>query len=121
MTLELSMYLLGGAIFVLTCLFGTVWGFMRQEAKDHALKLDQKVDNGRFHELEARFTKELDSVKENGEKLIDKLQSKHERELESMQSNFREQMQQIREQVRQTETNILNQMNLLFKANNSKE
>ena len=114
-SVEIVSWVLSGALFLLTVLGGICWTFVREEAKDHASKLEQKVDNQRFQELEMRMSKELESVKENSERLIDKLQSRHEREMEAMQNNFREQMAQIREQVRATEHNILNQMNLLFK------
>lgn len=116
-SVEIVSWILSGALFLLTVLGGICWTFVREEAKDHANRIEQKVDNHRFQDLESRMSREVENVKESSERLMDKLQQRHDRDLEAMQSNFREQMSQVREQLKSTELNILNQMNLLFKSN----
>ena len=114
---EINSWIISSAGFLLSVLFGVIWNFTRLEIRELKQQNEQKVDNNRFLSLESKFNKDLEDMKDNSERLIDKLQSRHDKDLDAMQSNFREQMTQIREQVRASETNILNQMNLLFKSN----
>ena len=116
---SIALWVLGGLLTTLAAFSAVIWSMIRKEASDHSAKLEQKVDHSRFQDLEARFLRDVESVRDNNEKVIDRLELKHNRDMESMQSNFREQMQQIREALRTTETNILNQMNLLFKSNHN--
>jgi hypothetical protein len=116
MTLELSMYLLGGAMFVLSCLFTVVWKLLREEAKEHGRQLELKASTDRLSELDNRFDKELQSMRENNEKLIDKIQLRHDRDIEAVSAGFREQISGIKEAMAGMERNIIRQIEFMFNS-----
>jgi len=118
MTLELSMYFLSGVLFVVCCLIGVIWNQKNAEIKEHSRLLELKAGHDRLNELDSRFDKELHSMRDNNEKLIEKLERRHDKDLESVSTGFREQINGMREQMVKMESNIMRHMELLF--NNSK-
>lgn len=117
MPLETLSWMLPAALFLLTVLFSTVWYFVRQEVQE--LKNNDEANNKRFLALESKITTTNSEIREEATRMIEKSQQRSDRDIELLRSDMRESMAQMREALRSTETNILNQMNLLFRANNS--
>ncbi len=105
--IEVTIWILTGALSLVTILSGTIWKMIRDEAKEQAKKIDQKADQDRVHDIENRWTTELSSVRDNNEKLVNKLEQRHDRELDAMASR-------LSDQIRNSETNILTQIRLMI-------
>lgn len=101
------MWLLTGAVTLISILGGTIFVMIREEAKMQAELIRQKADSDRLEAAETRWKDELNSVKDNNEKLIDKLQQRHDRELDALATR-------VVDMVRNTETNILSRLDLLM-------
>lgn len=106
-SIETLVWVLTGAVTLISILGGTIWKLLRDEAKDQAEQIKKKADSDRLHEAEARWTSEIKSVKENGEKLVNKLEARHERDLDQMASR-------LSDQIKNSEVNILTQMRLML-------
>jgi len=109
-------WMLSGALFLLTILFGTVWYFIRSEVQ--SLKDADEHNNDRFLKIESKLEKGLSEMREEAKHMVEKSQQRADRDIELLRSDMRDQMAQMREALRSTEQNILNQLNLLFRANN---
>ena len=102
-------WVLGGALTIVSTLSGVIWTMVRSEATKQAEEIERKADMVRLHESEQRFTQELSAVREAGEKLVNKLEVRHDREIEQM-------AMRLGEQIRNTEANILTQIRLMIQA-----
>jgi ElaB/YqjD/DUF883 family membrane-anchored ribosome-binding protein len=116
MPVETLSWLFPGLLFILTVLFSTVWFFARQEIQD--LKNSDTSNLDRFLKIESKLEKGLSEMRDEAKHLVEKSQARADRDIELLRADMREQMAQMREALRSTETNILNQLNLLFRANN---
>ena len=117
MNLELSMWLLGGALIVLSVLFGTVWKMLRDETKMQAEDIKQKASIDRLSDMEKRFSREVDEIKIGHKEVIENMGRRHEKDMDTMQAGFKEQISSVRHQIMQSENNILAQMKIMFDKN----
>lgn len=113
-SVETLVWVLTGAVTLISILSGVIWKMVRDEAKEQSNQIKSKADNDRLHEAEARWSTELSAVKENSEKLVNKLEIRHDREIEQM-------AQRLTDQIRTTEANILTQLRLMVEMVRTKE
>lgn len=106
---ETLVWVLGGALAVVSTLSGVIWTMLRNESAQQAGQLSLKADTTRLHEVEQRFAQELTEVKENSEKLVNKLEQRHDREMQQM-------AERLGDQIRVTEANILAQIRIMFES-----
>lgn len=106
---ETLVWVLTGALTVITTFGGVIWKLLRDEAKEQASQIKDKADNERLHEAEARWSTELNAVKENSEKLVNKLEIRHDKEMDQLATR-------LGDQIRSTETNILTQIRLMIEV-----
>ncbi len=106
---EVLVYVLSGAMTLITLLIGVVWKMLRAESHVQSKTIEKKADTERLHEVEIRWQSELSSVKEGNEKLITKLEQRHDRDLDQLSAR-------LTEQIRATEGNILAQIRLMIEA-----
>ncbi len=99
---------------ILAAFFTVIWGMVRKEANEHAIKIEQKVDQSRFHELEGKFDKDITLMRTNNEKVIEQLSHRHDKDLATMSQSFKDQLETVRSQILSTEANILAQMRLIM-------
>ena len=104
---EVLVYVLSGAVTLITILVGVVWKMLRHENDAQAKTIAQKADLERLHEVESRWTTELASVREANKELVGNLDRRHERDLDQMSAR-------LTEQLRATENNILVQIRLMI-------
>lgn len=108
-SVETLVWVLGGALTLLSTLGGIIWTMIRNEAAKQAEELSKKVDASRLHEAEQRWAQELNAVASNGEKLVNKLEQRHDKEMEQMAVR-------LGEQIKTTEGNILTQIRLMIEV-----
>lgn len=118
---EVLSWILSGAFVILSALFGVVWQLLRAESKEHARQIELKANADRLTELDNRFEKDMKTMAENNEKLIEKLELRQQRDIEAVSSGFREQITGIKDQIRTMENNILRQMEFMFNSHKNKE
>lgn len=106
---ETLVWVLTGAVTLISILGGVIWKMVRDEGKEQDEILKKKADSDRLQEAEARWTSELNAVKESSEKLINKLEIRHDKEMEQM-------AHRLGEQIRNTENNILTQIRLMIEV-----
>ena len=109
MNVETLVWVLTGALTLISILGGVIWKLVRDEAKEQSQMLRSKADNDRLQDAETRWTTELNAVKENSEKLVNKLEVRHDKEMEQMATR-------LGEQIRNTENNILTQIRLMIEV-----
>lgn len=115
---EILTWVLSGCFVILSALFGVVWNLLRAEAKEHSRLLEMKANNDRLTDLDHRMEKEMDSMRDSNEKLIEKLQMQHDKDLNGVTAGFREQINSLRDQMKTVEINIIRQMEFMFNAHN---
>jgi len=111
-SVESLVYILSGAMTLITMLIGVVWKMLRAESHVQSKSIEKKADIDRLHEVEARWATELISVKDGNEKLVSKLEQRHDREIEQLGTR-------LSSEIKSSENNILAQFHLmmeLFKA-----
>lgn len=108
-SIETLVAILGIAMTIITTLGGIVWSLLRQEAKEHSEQISKKADSERLVEAERRWEHELNSVRENNDKLIDKLSQRHDKELDSLANR-------LSDQIRNSENNVLSQIRLMVET-----
>lgn len=109
---ETLVWVLGGALTVVSTLSGVIWTMVRSESAKQAEEIERKADTSRLLEAEQRWAHELNAVREGSEKLVNKLEVRHDREIEQITIR-------LGEQIRNTETNILTQIRLMIQAMNA--
>ena len=117
MPTEVIVWVFPGILFIVTVLVGVIFKFNREEFKE--LKDSNEEQNKRFQDLESKIAKSNNEIREEAMKMIEKTQQRSDRDIELLRSDMRESMTQMREALRSTETNILNQMTLLFRSNHT--
>lgn len=121
MSNEVLTYILSGAVFLLSVLFGVVWTLLRDESKEHATKLEQKATEARVNDLEVKFDKDLSAMRESNERLVDKLQARHEKDMDSLSAGFNIQITGVKELVQNMERNILQQLAIMYGSRKSND
>lgn len=116
MTLELSMYLLSGVLFVVCCLIGVIWNQKNAEIKEHSRLIEMKANESRLSDLDKKMEKEMEQMAANNNRLIEKLEDRHNKDLEFVSSGFRDQINSLRDQMKNVETNIIRQMEFMFNS-----
>jgi NACalpha-BTF3-like transcription factor len=116
MPLETISWVFPGLLFLLTVLFGIVWGFLRSEVKD--LKDADDENDRRFQALESRIEKSNDEVRSEARQMVRESKEITEKDIALVRADVREQTSQIREAMHRMESNIINQMKLLITAHN---
>lgn len=104
-----------GILFLVTVLVGLIWSFLRSEVND--LKDADDDNNKRFQALEAKIQESHNNIRDEAKSMVEQSSQRSDRDIELLRSDMRESMSQMREALRNTEQNILNQMNFLFRAN----
>jgi hypothetical protein len=79
---------------------------IRAEAKEQAELIKKKADSDRLKESETRFSRELEVLKADNEKLISKIEGRHERDMDSMEKRLSDKMETL-------EANLMRQMQLI--------
>lgn len=119
MSIEVLSYILSGAVFLLSVLGGVVWTMLREESKEHSAKIELKATESRVNDLEIKFEKDLNSLRENNERLIDKLQIQHEKDMSMLSAGFNTQIIAVKETVQNMERNILQQLAIMYGSRKS--
>lgn len=99
--------ILGGVIGFVSVLCGIIWNMLQKKIDDNTEQLRTKAEAGRLDDMETKWHYELNSVREANEKLVNKLEVRHDKEIEQMSHR-------LGEQIKNVETNILNQLKLMF-------
>lgn len=102
-------WILGGALALISTLGGALYTMIRTEAANHAEQIKGKASEGDLIRLETRWQGELHAVRDGGEKLVAKLEARHERDLEQLYNR-------ITDQMRNMEINILSQLRLTLEV-----
>ena len=103
---EILVYILGGLITLLGVVSTTVWNMIRAETKEQAELIKKKADSDRLKDSETRFSRELEVLKSDNEKLIAKIEQRHEKDLDSMEKRLSNKMETL-------EANLMRQMQLI--------
>jgi len=105
-SIEVLVYILGGLITLLGIVSTTVWNMLRAEAKEQAEQIKKKADSDRLKESESRFSRELETLKNDNEKLINKIEQRHQYDLDTMEKRLSDKMETL-------EANLMRQMQLI--------
>src|SRR6185437_1443860 len=114
MPLETISWVFPGLLFLLTVLFGIVWGFLRSEVKD--LKEADDENDRKFQALEFRIDKSDNDVLNEAKQMIRESKELTEKDIALVRADTRENMSQMREAIPRMESNIINQMKMLITA-----
>lgn len=106
---ETLVWVLTGAMTLMGTMGGIIWKLVRDEAKEQASQIRNKLDIDRLTAAEDRWKQEIEEVKTNSEKLVNKLEVRHDKEMEQM-------AHRLGEQIRNTENNILTQIRLMIQV-----
>ena len=112
MPLETISWVFPGLLFLLTVLFGVVWGFLRTEVKD--LKDADDENEKRFQALESLIDKTNNDARTEAKQMIRESKEITEKDIALVRADVREQMSQMRESLHRLESNIINQMKMLI-------
>ena len=104
---ETLVWVLTGALTLISVLSGVIWNMIRSEAKEQGELIKLKADTERLHEIESRWSAKLESVESNNERLIDKLSQRHDKEIDQVSAR-------LSDQIRATESTILRQLELML-------
>lgn len=116
-SIEVLVWILGGACVVISAMIGVIWTWVREEARKQDQLIELKANDTRLTELDARFERELTAMREGNEKLVEKLQQRHDRDLDTLSTGFKDQIAGIKEQMSSMERNILQQLAIMFGNN----
>ena len=106
-SIEVLVSILGGLITLLGIVSTTVWNMIRAETKEQAEQIKKKVDHDRLRESEIRFSRELEVLKADNDKLISKIEGRHERDMDTMEKRLTDKMETL-------EANLMRQMQLIM-------
>lgn len=115
---EILTWVLSGCFVILSALFGVVWNLIRAETREHLRLIESKANSAMLTDLAHRMEKEVESVRDNSERLIEKLQVQHEKDLNGVTAGFREQINGLRDQMKNVEANIIYRMEFMFNSHN---
>lgn len=87
-SLQVAIWVLGGAIGVIGILVGVLWNMTRAEQKAQDEAIAKKADLYKVEEGEKRWEKEVDRLRLEHEKVIDRVEGRFEKELENMESRL---------------------------------
>lgn len=106
-TIQVAIWIMGGAISVIGLLVATLWQMTRaeQKAQDDAIKA--KADKLAMESSDKRLEKELDRLRIEHEKVIDRVEGRFEKELENMENR-------LCMKIEAMEVNVLRQIELMM-------
>lgn len=109
MSTEFMVWVLTGAVGVISILIGTLWSMIRSEkvAQDEVIK--QKADKDVVTDTEIRLAKELEKVRAENEKMGARLESRADRDSANMELRIQTRMDVL-------ERNLLRQLELMMEA-----
>lgn len=88
MSIEVMIWVLGGATSVIGILVATLWQMTRAEQKAQDEAIARKADSAKVEENEKRWEKELDRMRFEHDKVIDRVEGRFEKELENVESRL---------------------------------
>lgn len=109
MNTEILTYVLSGALFLSSTLFGVLWSLLRNESREHALELQKKATNERLSEIELRLQKEVSQVDNNTKELIKEMKNAQIRDLDNL-------LHRLSDQLKNTESNVMSKVDLMIAA-----
>jgi FtsZ-interacting cell division protein ZipA len=95
MSIEIVIWILGGAISIVGMLVATLWTMTRKEAEAQDAAIKSKADQVRVNEAELRWEKEAQRIRDEHDKVTLRLEANHERDLASMETRLSHQMAQM--------------------------
>lgn len=98
-SLQVAIWVLGGAIGVIGILVGVLWNMTRAEQKAQDEAIAKKADLHKVEEGEKRWEKEVDRLRFEHEKVIDRVENRFERELANMESRLCTKMETMEENL----------------------
>ncbi len=111
MSIEVVIWVLGGVIGVIGMLVATLWQMTRAEQKAQDAAIEQvrqhKADKVYVEDGEKRWSKEIDRIRFEHDKVIDRIEGRFEKELESVKD-------QLGERITTMEDNLLRSMTAQF-------
>lgn len=106
-SLQVAVWVLGGATGVIGILIGVLWNMTRAEQKAQDEAIARKADNVKVEENEKRWEKEVDRLRFEHDKVIDRVENRFEKELENMENR-------LCTKIEAMETNVLRQIELVM-------
>ena len=88
MSIEIAIWVLGGAISVIGMLVATLWQMTRAEQKAQDEAIRDKADKSMVVDTQSRHDKEFDKIREEQTRLMDKADERHQRELSAMENRL---------------------------------
>lgn len=88
MSIEIAIWVLGGAISVIGMLVATLWQMTRAEQKAQDEAIRDKADKSMVVDTQSRHDKEFDRIREEQTRLMDKADERHQRELSAMENRL---------------------------------
>lgn len=87
-SLQVAIWVLGGAIGVIGILVGVLWNMTRAEQKAQDEAIAKKADLHKVDDAEKRWEKEVDRLRFEHDKVIDRVENRFEKELENMENRL---------------------------------
>jgi len=88
MSMEIAIWVLGGAVSIIGMLVATLWQMTRAEQKAQDEAIRDKADKTTVSDSQLRHDKEFDRIREEQTRLMDKADERHQRELSAMESRL---------------------------------
>lgn len=109
MSIEIAIWVLGGAVSIIGMLIATLWQMTRaeQKAQDENIELlkKEKADRSFVTDTHSRHDKEFDRIRDEYVRLQDKSDEKNQRELAAMESRLSSQMGDLQRTVLSSNNN----------------
>lgn len=88
MSMEIAIWVLGGAVSIIGMLVATLWQMTRAEQKAQDEAIRDKADKSMVVDTQSRHDKEFDRIREEQTRLMDKADERHQRELSAMENRL---------------------------------
>jgi FtsZ-interacting cell division protein ZipA len=99
-SMQVIIWIMGGAIGTIGLLVGVLWNMTRAEQKAQDEAIAKKADLSKVEDGERRWEKEVDRLRAEHDKVIEKVEGRFEKELAAMETRLGEKIDLILEILR---------------------